>query len=173
MGTSQEAIGDSGGGAGGSDIVDAQDVRAGEKGGGRGGKRRGKALLRRAGAEEGFSREPGDEGRAERVEQVKTGEYGEVLIEVLTKAKTRVERDLIGRDAGGEGAVADGGEPGVYGRERVGEIGKAVHGCEIAAVVHENRAAAGAGEEGGHGGILERGDVVNNIGAGVEGSGGG
>ncbi len=146
-------------------------MRSGEERGGGRGKGRGKALLRWAGAEKGFSGESDEKRRAEGVELVETSEYGKILIEVLTEAEAGVERDLIECDAGRGGVIADGGETGEYCGERVGEIGEAVHRREFAAVMHKDRAAAGSSEERRHGGVAEAGNVINYVGAEVEGRG--
>ncbi len=183
----EDCVGDGGGGAGGSGLVDADDGSSGEDGGGEGcdggvfagvgGGGAGDGGLLEGVGEEGFAGEADEERVAEGEELGLAAEEREVFVEALAEAVAGVEDDGGGVDAslGGEGeaageAVEDVGEEGFW---REGGLGGPLVGA--AACVHEDDAAAGMGADGGHFGIpVEATDVIQDGCAGGEcGAGGG
>lgn len=105
---SEDAIGDSGCGDGGADVVDAEDVGSGEDGGGvgdGGGKPGVSGVGGERAGEEALAGEAGEDGEPEGVELVEVGEQGIVLVEDFAEAEAGVEGDGIAGDPGGECGV--------------------------------------------------------------------
>ena len=114
-----DAVGDGSGFDGGTDVVGADDVGAGEDGGYVGGGGGLEAVLyggirsveqdserRMLGegmGEEAFAGDAGEEGQVESVKLVEVGEEGIVFVEAFAEAEAGVEYDFVARDAGGVG----------------------------------------------------------------------
>ena len=177
-----------GAGEGGRDVMNAEDVGAGEDGGGVGGEGCVPSCLAGGGrvawskvvfrGEEAFAGEADKERSTELVERCEMREQWIVFRSLFAEAEAGVEDDGFGIEAGGSGGGEAGGElvadeggdlPRHEGRLRGPLPGGA-------AGVHENEAGGGAGggERGRHGGIpQEAGDVVDDVGSEREGAGGG
>jgi hypothetical protein len=125
----EDAVGDGGGVAGGTDVMDAEDVRSGEYGCGVGdssGKhpvmRRGRKRFRTCGTGGGVGGEPageealagdtGEQREAQRVELIKICEQREVFVEGLAESESGVEDYGVAGNARGEGRFGTGFETG-------------------------------------------------------------
>ena len=114
-----DAVGYGGGFCGGTDVVGADDVGAGEDGGCVGGGggvetvfHRGCGTVQQDGerwvlgegvGKEAFAGDAGEEGQVELAELVEVGEERVVFVEAFAEAEAGVEDDLVAGDAGGGG----------------------------------------------------------------------
>ncbi len=189
----EDGVGDAGCFDGCGDVVDANDMSSGEDGGGVGGEGGVEALRdgrgrvgigvadvggREGVGEEALAREADQKGAAEGVEGTELGEQGVVLVAKFSEAEAGVKEDAVEGNTGllrglemcGEFLADEGFDRGgIEAREGVPDLGGP-------AGVHEDeagwRAAVGEGE--GHGGVPgEAADVVDDLGAGVDGGAGG
>ena len=159
------------------DGVDAEDAGAalaGPSGEGSGGGFAGEgvAVLEQM-AHKGFAADAEEDGAAVDLEIGEGAEEGEVVLEGFAKADARVKGEAIRVDADGEGLIVGGEEAEADFGDDVGIFRLLLHGAGGAAEVHEDEAGFGLSREGSHGGVVEEaGDIVDDVGASVEGGGG-
>ena len=131
-------------------------------------------------ADEALAAEGAEDGVAQGEEVGGGAEQFEVLGDGLAEAQAGVEQDAVGGDAGGAGGRGPFGEEGADGRDHAGGIlGRGLVAVGVAVgggggeAVHQDDGAGPIGGEGEHGVVLGAGgDIVDRVGAGIEGGAG-
>jgi len=159
------------------DIMDPEDMGAGKDGGGEGGGGAEDALggvfEMEDFTDEAFAAGADEYGDIEVAEIGKMFKQEQVVLNSLAETYTGVDDNLGAVDTGGKGEIDAFGEKLFNFADDVGIGGIRLHRPGVAKHVHEDNGSAGPGGEVGHFGIeTEGGDVVDEVGAGLEGGGG-